>query len=152
MLLLGTTLLERLIMVGSRSRNGSSRLIGISRDGKLAKMRLNCWRNSLLLLLLLGEGVTVLALSCVLVRCRGWGALKGVEQGHRLSSKRCTTWCWSSLLLLLLLLRKTLALLSKLLMLLLLLLLRWRGSTVSMLLVVLLEGALVEDGALDLRG
>jgi hypothetical protein len=55
-------------------------------------------------------------------------------------------------MLLLLLLRKTLALLSKLLVLLLVLLLWWWCSTVPALLIVLLEGALIEDGALDLRG
>jgi hypothetical protein len=157
LLLLRTTLLERLIMVRSRSRSGSGRLIGVGRDSELAQVRLNCWGD---LLLMLGKGVTMLALSCVLVGCNRWGTLEGVEQGHRLSSKRCTTWygsslmllLWLLLLLLLLLLRRTLALLSKLLMLLLVLLLWWRCSTVPTLLIILLEGALVEDGALNLRG
>jgi hypothetical protein len=49
LLLLGTTLLGRLIMVWSRSRYGSSRLIGVSRDSELAQVGLDCWSDLLLL-------------------------------------------------------------------------------------------------------
>jgi hypothetical protein len=127
--------------------------IGVRWDGELAEVGLD-WRSSLVMLLLrlllLWERMTVWVLSLVFVWGNSRGSLEGIEKSHGLTSQWCAARSWSSLMLLL---GRMLGVLSKLLLLLLrlLLLLDCRGCAVTALLAALLEGALIEDGALDLR-